>query len=396
MILSLAKRMLTEIDARLLAKFLYTFGWKSIGAVRRFERRRARGVIFPAFMFLSVTNRCNLNCQGCWVDVNGALEELTLAEAERVIDACKKQGGFFFGILGGEPLLWQPLLELFRKHRDCYFQLFTNGTLLDRDFAAALRKLGNVTPLISVEGLEQSGDARRGGEGVFRQAMGAVENCRQEKLVIGAASSICQSNFAELVCEKFLDDLIARGVHYMWYYIYRPSGANPCPELALDEDQILRLREFMVEMRDRKNIALIDAYWDADGNALCPAVTGISYHVSPGGQIEPCPPVQFACENIRDGGDLCKTVSESEFLAAFRKRIGASSRGCVLLENPELLIDLIGECGAKHTTSRDGLAELQALGKLPCHHLPGKNIPEKNWAYRFAKKNWFFGFGAYG
>jgi hypothetical protein len=30
------------------------------------------------------------------------------------------------------------------------------------------------------------------------------------------------------------------------------------------------------------------------------------------------------------------------------------------------------------------------------HHLPGQEIPEKHWAYRFAKKHWFFGFGAYG
>jgi hypothetical protein len=28
-------------------------------------------------------------------------------------------------------------------------------------------------------------------------------------------------------------------------------------------------------------------------------------------------------------------------------------------------------------------------------HHPGHEIPEANWAYRFAKKHWFFGFGAY-
>ena len=29
-------------------------------------------------------------------------------------------------------------------------------------------------------------------------------------------------------------------------------------------------------------------------------------------------------------------------------------------------------------------------------YLPGQEIPEKSFFYRFAKKHWFFGFGAYG
>jgi hypothetical protein len=28
---------------------------------------------------------------------------------------------------------------------------------------------------------------------------------------------------------------------------------------------------------------------------------------------------------------------------------------------------------------------------VPCHHLADSEIPEKHWAYRFAKKYWFFG-----
>ena len=41
-------------------------------------------------------------------------------------------------------------------------------------------------------------------------------------------------------------------------------------------------------------------------------------------------------------------------------------------------------------------AELAAMQVRPSHHLPGQEIPESSWAYRFAKKNYFFGFGAYG
>jgi hypothetical protein len=41
-------------------------------------------------------------------------------------------------------------------------------------------------------------------------------------------------------------------------------------------------------------------------------------------------------------------------------------------------------------------AELELMEPCPSHHLAGREVPERSWAYRFAKKHWFFGFGAYG
>ena len=55
-----------------------------------------------------------------------------------------------------------PLLEFLAQHPDCYFQVFTNGQLITDDVAAELRRVGNVSPLISVEGTEIVSDERRG------------------------------------------------------------------------------------------------------------------------------------------------------------------------------------------------------------------------------------------
>ena len=54
------------------------------------------------------------------------------------------------------------------------------------------------------------------------------------------------------------------------------------------------------EQRAKQPIAIVDAYYDHNGKALCPMSTGISHHVSPKGDIEPCPIIQFAVENIKD------------------------------------------------------------------------------------------------
>ena len=42
------------------------------------------------------------------------------------------------------------------------------------------------------------------------------------------------------------------------------------------------------------------------------------------------------------------------------------------------------------------LAEIEALVPRGSQHDPEYKVPEQHWLYRFAKRHWFFGFGAYG
>ncbi len=397
MTFSLLSRFVREIDPRLLAKCGWNLGFGGMRSIRAFEKRRKQGRFFPAFLFISVTSQCNLHCQGCWVTTAGPSQSLAPERLDDLIRQAKAQQCRFFGLLGGEPLLYPRLLEVISRHPDCYFQIFTNGTAITAELAAEMRRLGNITPLISLEGLEQVSDERRGGRHVFERSLQGLEHCRRARLLTGVATSVCKSNFNELVSEKFARDLIGRGVHYLWYYIYRPVGPKPCPELCLSSDEIVALRRFMVDLRPRIPLMLVDAYWDHEGRALCPAATGISHHINPMGDVEPCPPVQFARENVNETGNLKELIENSAFLAEFRKFSATETRGCVLLDCPDKLQHFLHSRQARDTSGRDSAyAELAAMTCRPGHHQPGKEIPEKHWAYRLAKKYWFFGFGAYG
>ncbi len=395
--LRLVKRFLTEPDPRLLWKFCYNFGWKGMRAVSRFKRRVAVGDTFPAFVFISVTNACNLHCQGCWVTKTDPPVALAPDTLDAIVRAGKSQGSCFFGILGGEPLLYDGLFDVMERHADCYFQVFTNGTLLTDEVARKMRRLGNVTPLISIEGLADVSDIRRGGTNVYGQAVDALRRCRRHRLIAGVATSVCASNFDDLVTERFVEDVARLGALYVWYYIYRPVGAAPTPELALSAEQIRQLRRFIVDIRLTAPVIVVDAYWDHEGRALCPAATGISHHIGPSGFVEPCPPIQFARDRIVAGSDPASVLRGSEFLARFREMAAARTRGCILLDNPAALRAFMQESGATDSSGRgSGLAELGAMTVLPSHDMAGAEIPERCPAYRFAKKHWFFGFGAYG
>lgn len=396
MYLRMAKRVLLETDKRLLWKLAYNFGFKGALSVLRFKRRLKRGEYFPPFLYISVINSCNLRCQGCWVDVSAKQQTIDVAAMTRLINDAKAAGNSFFGIVGGEPFMHPQLLEILAKHPDCYFQVFTNGHFITDEVARELRKMGNVTPLISVEGTELVSDERRGRANVLSKTMQGVENCLKHKLLTGVCTSVCQTNIDDLLNEAWIDRLIKMGVLYTWFHVYRPMGPKPQPELALTREQQLRIRRFVVEMRTKKPIGIVDAYYDGEGQALCPAATGITHHINPWGGIEPCPIVQFAKESIHDPRPINEVISQSAFLKDFRQLAASTSRGCIVLERPDLLHELMVVHGAEDQTVRKTAhAELQAMQNRSSQDLRGDEIPEKSWAYRLAKRWFFSDFGAY-
>lgn len=393
-----ASRVLRECPPRLVWKLMYNFCWRNYRNMARFEKRQAKGEpFFPAFVMISVTESCNLACSGCWVSAGGK-KMLSPRQLDGIITSGKRQGSYFFGILGGEPLLYKGLLEVMEKHSDCYFQLFTNGILLTDEVAARLRKMGNVTPLISIEGLKEESDIRRGRDEVLERTLRGVRACRKAGLMFGVAASICQSNYEDLVSRSHIERMAKEGAHYLWYYIYRPVGAVPQVENALTKEQICAFREFIVEQRKDAPLFIIDTYWDDKGRALCPAATGMSHHISPSGALEFCPPLQMARDFLNeDASNMAELFHGSAFLAELRKMTAETSRGCILLEDPQKMSRFLERHAAVDTTTRGTVrAEYAKMHPLPGHDMDGEEIPERNPFYRILKKRYFFGFGAYG
>jgi MoaA/NifB/PqqE/SkfB family radical SAM enzyme len=399
-LLKMAKRMLLETDKRLLWKLAWNMGFKGMLSVERHKRRLKRGEYFPPFLYVSVINSCNLRCQGCWVDVAHKQEVIAPDAFAKLVREARAMGNVFFGIVGGEPFMHPHLLDMLAEHPDCYFQVFTNGHFITPEQARRMRQLGNVTPLVSVEGTEIVSDERRGRPNVLSKTLQGVQNCLREKVFTGVCTSLCQTNIDDLLTEKWVDRLIQMGVMYTWFHVYRPMGPDACPDLCLTPEQQLRARRFVVEMRATKPIIIVDAYYDGEGRALCPAATGISHHINPWGDIEPCPIVQFTTESIHaseaDSRSLRDKFVQSAFLREFRELAQRTTRGCIVLERPDLLRQLVEKHGARDSTARGtALAELEAMRVRTSQFNPENEVPERNWLYRLAKRFWFNDFGVY-
>ncbi|MGD0901157.1 MAG: hypothetical protein ABR915_25290, partial [Thermoguttaceae bacterium] len=76
MLARLAYRFATEISPRLAWKAGYLWAYRGMRAVAAYKKRVERGDLFPPFLFLALTNACNLRCHGCWIEGRGPVEQL--------------------------------------------------------------------------------------------------------------------------------------------------------------------------------------------------------------------------------------------------------------------------------------------------------------------------------
>ncbi len=260
-----------------------------------------------------------------------------------------------------------------------------------------LKAVGNVTPLISIDGWKGQNDLRRG-EGVFDAADEGLDRLKKAGILFGIACTATGLNMDEVMSDAYIEHFIKKGAMYIWYYVYRPMGEIAHPEYCVKKEQLLWMRKRLLELRRKHPIFVIDTYWTATGEAFCPAAMGLGYHIGPRGSIEICPALSFAKERVQDnGGDLYKTFNESKFLRGFTSFVKERTKGCVILEKPQELHDYIKGSGATDFSGRGtAFQELNSITPRNSHHLPGEEIPEDYWVYRFLKSQVFFGMAALG
>ena len=392
-------RLIFAVSWRLLFKATFLWGAKGFFAIRAFKKRLKRNELFPPFLFFSLTNACQLRCRGCWVSQQTEPDYLPIETIEKAIQDGQKQSVYFYTLLGGEPFLAPTFWDIIEKHSEAYFQVITNGHFFDAETVARLKKCGNVTPLVSIDGFRDDNDARRGA-GTYDTAIDGCRELQKRKMFYGIATTVTAQNFDGVLTEEYVRHFIGLGASYLWFYAYRPVGADPTPELALDETKMLEFRKRLLDLRRAMPIILIDTYWDAQGRAVCPASKGMAFQIGPKGSVEPCPPLTVAMDYISGDTDLFRTINESDFLARFMKfvkrKFNDDSQGCVILEHPKELAAFFRKEKADDLSNRDFLNELETATPKVSHFLPGKEQPETLWGYAVLKKMLFFGMSGYG
>ena len=160
-----AYKAINEIDPHILKMNTLNLVYEGMFAGYNYvmELRRKYDCNMPWILLFDPTSACNLHCKGCWAAEYGNRLNLSFEDMDRIVTEGEALGIHWYMCTGGEPTCRkEDLFKLAAKHQNSVFHLFTNGTLIDQAFCDRVKEVGNMAFFISIEGIGDATDARRG------------------------------------------------------------------------------------------------------------------------------------------------------------------------------------------------------------------------------------------
>ncbi len=313
-----------QVRKALLNQLVLEISLKRTRRVKKFQEEF--GSLPPLFFAIAPTKLCNLKCTGCYANSSSACsEKLDWDILEKVItEKATLWGSHFTVVTGGEPLLYKShgktLIDLAKSHQDCYFLMYTNGTLIDKEMARELAEVGNITPAISVEGFENETDARRG-NGVHKRILRAFENLNEVGVPFGISITATTEN-ADLLDEKLVKYYWDKGACYAWIFQLMPIGRGSF-DLVVTPEQ--RLKMFLQTQELIGKGYFVADFWNCGtvaSGCISAGRHGGYLYIDWNGNITPCAFIPYAVGNINEiyqnGGSL-NDVLLSPFFKRIRK-----------------------------------------------------------------------------
>jgi MoaA/NifB/PqqE/SkfB family radical SAM enzyme len=334
---------------------------------RQRQEAARSGLQVPPFMILSVTAVCNLRCSGCFAVAAGTVgkrtDALLNADAwKQVIQQARHLGVFGFVIAGGEPFLMPGLAALLGEFPDCLFLVFTNGTkITDADYQL-LHGLSNVIVVLSVEGDRAATDRRRG-PGVHDRVMEASRRLRETGILTGFSTTVTCETAGFWSSAESMRTFTEAGSGLLALIEHIPVGAGD-EDLALSPEQRKKLRAAVVAYRSENAAYVVHSPDDEEAAGGCVSAGRGFAHVTPLGDVTPCPVSNWATHNLRSstleaalGSEMFTRIRANEAL------LETDGHPCALQAHPRELSALLSGLGAYRTgQTQPSLTPLAGFG----------------------------------
>ncbi|MFQ5721146.1 MAG: radical SAM/SPASM domain-containing protein [Candidatus Aminicenantales bacterium] len=369
-----------QISKEVWTKFLNSFRniyWKSDNKIKDFQEKY--GFKPPAFVTISPTKNCNLQCIGCYANsFRSSRERLAFDIVTRVVREQKELWNSHFTVIsGGEPLVYKSqgktIFDLAWEHPDTFFLMYTNGTLINEEVAQKFAEAGNITPAISVEGFEEETDRRRG-KGVHQKILRAFENLSKVGVPYGISITATRHNADFIMSDEFIDYYFNQhGVLYGWIFQYMPIGRSFTLDLMVTPQQRLEMYLKTWELIRERGIFMAD-FWNCgavSSGCISAGKSGGYFYIDWNGNVMPCVFNPYKVDNIvevyKRGGNL-NTVLFSPFFKGIREwqqqyalngpahRMGNIIVPCAIRDHYEMMYDLIQKTKAQAADEASALA----------------------------------------
>lgn len=332
---------ITDKNPAYLWYILKTIRWQK-QAIDRRKNWQQVGIHVPPFMITSITNRCNLKCKGCYARAQHRSDESEMSEVKlrSILKEARELGISLVLLAGGEPLVRTEILEIIRDFPKIIFPLFTNGLLINEEVINKLSRQKNVIPVISLEGFESDTDDRRG-KGVYEYLHKMIPKMSSKNIFYGISLTTTRLNFETITDKKFIQSIIDLGCKLFFFVEYVPVREGT-EDWTLTEEQRVAMKKLMDSFRSKYPSLFIAFPGDEEEYGGCLASGRGFVHISPAGNVEPCPFAPYSVNNLKDIS--LKDALQSEFLDEIRKnhdKLSEHEGGCALWENREWVSSLL-------------------------------------------------------
>ncbi len=355
------------------------------------------GLLVPPFLIISITSKCNLFCTGCYAAPTGTINDrnsnknsktnnpLKTEQWRKIISEPRELGVIGFVVAGGEPLMYPGLLDLCEEFKDRLFLILTNGTAFTKADFKRLKHLTNLAIIVSVEGGPELTNSRRG-KGVYEKAMNTLTRLNKMGMLTGISATITRINYKYWMDPKLIDNLISQGVRFGVFIEYipltpgiEPDSETPSPSivtirdksesgeetinwdtkndhlLMLTPEERAEFRAQMLNYRETKPIYIVHSPGDEEYFGGCVSAGRGFAHITPTGDLTPCPVSNIATHNLttttlREGleSPLFEEIRENEHL------LETEGIPCALFAHPKEVDDLAESVGAYRTYTKRG------------------------------------------
>ncbi|MGA2121301.1 MAG: radical SAM protein [Methanoregula sp.] len=308
------------------------------------KRHERDGWIVPPVIIASITSRCNLACAGCYMHGRKEKSAAEMSPETLVLLAgqAAELGVSFIVVAGGEPLMRRD--EIFRiahAHPEILFPVFTNGLLIDEEVAGAIAACRNIVPVISFEGFREGTDSRRG-SGVYDRLLDTCARLKNRKIFFGCSVTTTRENFNGVTDDAFIRQMIQTGARVFTFVEFVPMEPGT-EHLVLTHEQKKILQLVLSDFNLKFPALFIGFPGDEDAYGGCLAAGRGFVHISPSGDLEPCPAAPVSDANL--AAVPLKGALRSQLLSRIRNEHGLlteSTGGCALRANRAWVQELVG------------------------------------------------------
>jgi len=335
-------------EVKSLFSFLTINGYFS--TIKELRRNSRHKCAVPRDLLIDPTSSCNLKCKGCWAADYSKGSNIPYEKLDEILGDAQKLGIKDIMMSGGEPLMRkEEILMLAGKYRKMTFGAFTNGTLIDEEFADGMVKIGNLNVFISIEGYKEETDFRRG-EGTYDKVIKAMNILKERDHGFGFSICYHSKNYKTICSDEFLDFLREKGAWFGWLFNYMPIGSDADVSLCCTAEQRAYVMRKIDDYSKRNKFTLID-FANSGHKALgCVAAGNDFAHINASGDLEPCAFCHYSDTNILDKRliDALKSPFFKKFRAA-KPFSGNYLTPCPMMDNPESLVEVTNMAGVKST-----------------------------------------------